>query len=133
MEIASIPKIEFDVSVLSERIQKLYESKEKLKNTDLVISGVKFIADPTSVSITKWTKALIVYQRPYKNIKNSDRYHFGLLLKDSDLVITFDGVPKLWPYEQVSKSYHWAPQTDTWSCGYRVLFWIRKILTVGID
>jgi hypothetical protein len=44
----------------------LYENKKKLKNTDLMRPGVKFVKDPSRQLIEKWEKALIVYQQNYK-------------------------------------------------------------------
>lgn len=95
-----------------------------------MISGAKFVRGPTLESISRWPKALVVYQQPYRNNK---RHHFGLLLKYEDRLITFDGVTKLWPIAGVQKSQHWGNQSDTWSCGYRVLFWLHQIQSVGME
>lgn len=45
-----------------------------------MVPGVKFLIDPTLISLKKWSKALIVYQRTYKT-KKHQRFHFGLVLK----------------------------------------------------
>lgn len=94
-----------------------------------MIPGVKFVHVLTADSIAKWEKALIIYQQNYKK---NERVHFGLLIKSGQRLINFDGILKLWPIKGIEKSFHWSAQEDTWSCGYRVLFWVNKILTVGI-
>ncbi len=69
--------------------------------------GVKFLKNPNLESFKKWPKALIVYQVPYR-YKKTDRLHFGMVIKYLDRIITFDGAYKLWPTDQVEKSFHWT-------------------------
>lgn len=126
----NLGKINFDPSILPEEMQESFKKAQKLKNTDLIIPGVKFVQILTHKSISKWEKALIIYQQYYSRKK---RCHFGLILKHKNRLITFDGIKKLWPIRGVQKSFHWEEQNDTWSCGYRVLFWIKKIQDIGID
>ena len=59
-----------------------------------MISGVKFCQDVVYAKIKKWEKAIIIYQVPCSRGKEC---HFGTLLKYGNDIITFDGIPDLWP------------------------------------
>lgn len=49
-----------------------------LKNTDLLLSGVKFVSGLTYQKLIKWEKAIVIYQ---VSGKKENQCHFGLLLK----------------------------------------------------
>ena len=115
---------------LPENIQTLYHKGRKLKNTDLMIEGVKFFPTITSTKIMKLEKAIIIYQVPFNKANDN---HFGLLVKSGLDLVTFDGVPKLWPNIFVEKSYHWQEQTNSWCCGYVALFWAMTIREIGVS
>jgi len=59
-------------------MQEAFKKKQKIKNTDLIITGVKFVQDFTLNAISKWNKALIIYQKEYGTKR---KFHFGLILK----------------------------------------------------
>lgn len=63
-----------------------------------MLPGIKYTANANLESISNWKKSLIVYQVP---CKGTEKYHFGLLLKYNQRIITFDGLPAFWPIDEV--------------------------------
>ena len=84
-----LPMVKFDVKILPKHIQKLYEGCNRLKNTELLIDGVKFVSGLTYPKLMKWEKAIIIYQVLGKK---TGECHFGLLVKYGSRLLSYDGM-----------------------------------------
>lgn len=122
--------IKFDIKILRKNIQNLYEERKMLKNTELLIDGIKFVSGLTYPKLMKWEKAIVIYQVLGKK---TNECHFGLLVKYGSRILSYDGMEGFWPIMFAEKSYHWEKQPNSWSCGYIALFWAMTILSYGLD